>query len=131
MSVAQFQLDMSEVRSLAADMTRVDSRLSRHLIPVVRKGGVNIKNAMQADLRKSKNRGFKKIAGTVSFDELDGGYGVEVGPELPGGALENVAYFGTYKGGGTVRDPWHALEDEYPSFVKHLEDIAEGLIFGD
>lgn len=130
MSVNQFKLDMAEVRTLAADMTKVDSRLSRHLIPVVRKGGVNIKNAMQADLRKSSDRGFRHVATTVSFDELDGGFGVEVGPGA-GGELENIAYFGSYKGGGTVRDPWHALDDEYPSFIKHLEDVAGELILGD
>jgi len=129
-SVAQFKLDMSEVRSLAADMTRVESTLSRHLIPVVRKGGVNIKKAMQEDLRKSSNKGFRKIAGTVSFDEIDGGFGVEVGPGA-GGELENIAYFGSYKGGGTVRDPYHALEDEYPNFIKHLGEIAAELILGD
>lgn len=130
MSVEQFKIDMSEVRSLAADMSGVDSRLSRHLIPVVRRGGVNIKRAMQEDLRKSRNRGFKKVANTVSFDEIDNGYGVEVGPTTPDGALENIAYFGSYKGGGTVRDPWHALEDEYPNFVRELENVAETLVFG-
>lgn len=130
MSVNQFKIDMAEVRSLAADMTRVDARLTRHAIPVVRKAGVNIKNAMQADLRKSSDRGFRHVATTVSFDELDGGFGVEVGPGA-GGELENIAYFGSYKGGGTVRDPWHALDDEYPSFIKHLEDVAGELILGD
>ena len=131
MSVNQFKIDMAEVRSLAADLTRVDARLARHAIPVVRKGAVNIKDEMQADLRKSSDRGFRHVATTVSFDELDGGFGAEIGPTKPAGALANIAYFGSYKGGGTVRDPWHALDDEYPSFIKHLGDIAGELILGD
>ena len=127
---SSFVLDMSEVRTLAADMSKVDERLTRHLIPVVRKGAVNIKNAIQADLRKSSNAGFRHVATTVSFDELDGGFGAEIGPTKPAGALANVAFFGTSRGGGTVRDPWHAVEDEEPGFIRELEKVAEGLVFG-
>lgn len=130
MSVNQFKLDMSEVRSLAADMSKVDSRLTRHLIPVVRKAGVNIKEDLRKQLRASKNRGFQDVAGTVSFDEIDNGFGVEVGPGA-GGELENIAYFGSYKGGGTVEDPWHALDRENTNFLRELEKVAEGLVFGD
>ena len=135
MSINQFKIDMAEVRSLAADMTRVDSRLTRHAIPVVRKAAVNIKDAMNADFGKS--RSFGALQGTVSFDEIDGGFGAEIGPTKRSGSKRgldfgaNIAYFGSYKGGGTVRDPWHALEDEYPSFIKHLEDVAGELILGD
>ena len=89
--MANVDLDMSEVRELAVDMTRVDARLTRHLMPVVRKGAVNIKDAMQADLRKSSNKGFQYVASTVSYDELDGGFGAEIGPTKPGGALANIS----------------------------------------
>lgn len=128
--MSSVSVDMSEVRTLAADMSKVDERLTRHLIPVVRKGAVNIKNAMQADLRKSSNRGFKFVASTVSFDEMDGGLGAEIGPTKPAGALANVAFFGTSRGGGTVRDPSEALGDEEPNFIRELEKAAEGLVFG-
>lgn len=122
---------MGEVRAFAADLSKVDGRLTRHLTPVVRRGGVNIKNSMQADLRKSSNAGFRYIASTVSYDEIDDGLGVEVGPVTPDGALENIAYFGSYKGGGTVRDPREALDEEVPSFLDELGKIAEGLVLGD
>lgn len=129
MGVAQFKIDMAEVRSLAHEISGVDSRLTRHIIPVVKKGAVNIKSSMQADLRGSSDLGFKAVANTVSFDMIDDGFGAEIGPGA-GGELENIAYFGSYKGGGTVRDPWHALDEEYPNFVKHLEDVAESLVLG-
>ena len=129
--MANVELDMNEVRTLAVDMSKVDSRLTRHLVPVVRKGGVNIKNAMQADLRKSGNAGFRHVASTVSFDELDGGLGAEIGPTKPAGALANVAFFGTSRGGGTVRDPGEALADEEPNFIRELGRVAEELMFGD
>ena len=47
--MADISMDMAEVRSLAADMTAVDGRLKRHLIPTVRKAGVNIKNQLRAE----------------------------------------------------------------------------------
>ena len=129
--MANVDLDMNEVRTLAVDMSKVDSRLTRHLVPVVRKGALNIKNAMRADLRKSRNDGFKYVASTVNFDELDGGLGAEIGPTKPAGALANIAFFGSSRGGGTVREPKHALADEEPNFIRELEKVAEGLVFGD
>lgn len=129
--MANVDLDMSEVRELAVDMTRVDSRLTRHLIPVVKRGALNVKNAMQADLRKSSNAGFRHVASTVNFDDLDGGLGAEIGPTKPAGALANVAFFGTSRGGGTVRDPSEALADEEPNFIRELGRVAEELMFGD
>ena len=122
---------MNEVRTLAADMTKVDARMLRHLVPVVRRGAVNIKEAMRADLHKSSNAGFRHVASTVTFDETDDGFGAEIGPTKPAGALANIAYFGSYKGGGTVRDPTGAMNDEEPNFVRELENVAEGLVWGD
>lgn len=129
--MSDIRFDMSEVRTLAADMRQVDSRLTRHLIPVVRKGAVNVKKSMQDDLRGSSNAGFRHVASTVGFDELDGGLTAEIGPSKPAGALANIAFFGTSRGGGTVRDPGQALADEEPNFLRELEKVAEGLVFGD
>lgn len=129
--MAGVEIDVSEVRALAHDMSRVDKRLARHLIPVVRKGAVNIRDSMRTDLRGSSNPGFRHVASTVSFDMLDNGYAVEVGPSKPAGALANVAYFGTSKGGGTVRDPKEALHDEADNFIRELDKLAEELVLGD
>lgn len=125
------EIDTSEVRALARDMSRVDRRLARHLTPVVKKGAMNIKKTMQADLRQSSDAGFQYVARTVSFDLSDSGLTAEVGPSKPAGALANVAYFGTSKGGGTVRDPKEALNEEANRFVSELEKMAEGLVLND
>lgn len=124
-------IDTSEVRALAHDMARVDSSLTRHLTPVVKKGATNIKKTMQADLRQSSNAGFQYVARTVSFDLFDSGLTAEIGPSKPLGALANVAYFGTSRGGGTVRDPREALNEEADRFVSELEKMAEGLVLND
>ena len=123
-------VDTSQVRTLAADLRQVDGRMTRHLIPVIKRGAVNIKESMQADLKGSGNAGFRHVASTVNFDVTDGGFGFEVGPDKPAGALANIAYFGTSRGGGTVRDPKEALHDEEPNLLRELEKIAEGLVLG-
>lgn len=126
------EIDMSEVRTLARDMSRVDGRLARHLIPVIRKGAVNLKTRMASDFRESGNAGFRAIGNTVSFDVIDSGYGVEVGPEKPRGALANIAYFGGANGGGgSVRDPLERLEEETSAFIRELDKVAEELVLGD
>lgn len=137
MAISYEFMGMDKVRDLVADMSAIDVRVARHIPPVVRKGAVNIKDGMRRDLRGSSNRGFQAIAGTVSFDFREnfafggGEISAEVGPVTPDGALENIAYFGSWKGGGTVADPATVLEDELPRFVRELEALAEELTLGD
>lgn len=124
------EIDTSELRAFAADMSRLPGELSRHLIPTVKRGAVNVKNQMITDLQESGNAGFRYVGRTVSFDMIDTGgaeVGAEIGPAKPDGGLANIAYFGTYKGGGTVRDPLEALMEEAPRFEKALGDIVEDL----
>lgn len=120
-------VDVSEVRAFAADVTRMPGELSRHLTPTLMRGGVQIKESMRSDLEASSNGGIRAVGRTVSFD-LNAGSGfmeVEVGPEKPDGALANIAYFGTSRGGGHTRDPAERLEEEAERFEKALGDIVE------
>lgn len=132
--MASVDFDMSEVRRLSADLSKIDGRLTRHITPVIKKGAQNIKEAMQRDLNQSSNAGFRNVARSVSYDmraayAFGGGeIAVEIGPTTPDGALENIAYFGSWKGGGTVRDPGEALADEEPNFIREIEKLAEELI---
>lgn len=121
-------VELSEVRAFARELEDAPLKVVREIIPVMRKGAVNIKSDMQADLRGSSNAGFQYVASTVSYDVLDGGFGVEVGPSKPSGALANVAYFGTSRGGGTVADPVGALQAEIPRFEKAIDDILGGML---
>jgi hypothetical protein len=87
-----------------------------HLTPkvaeVMERGAVEIKKQMNADLAGSRH--FRGIAGSVNYDRKVGAGSVdyEIGPDKGshGGALANVAYFGTSRGGGTVdlEGPWRA-----------------------
>lgn len=128
--MAEMDIDMREVRKFAHDLGRVDERLARWVVPVVRKAGVNVKKSMQEDLRQSSDRGFRHIASTIRLyhKQKDGFIEAESRVTKPRGALANVAYFGTSRGGGTVRDPIKAGEEEAPNFIRELEKIAEELI---
>lgn len=124
------EVDVSEVREYAKELTDIPGELSRHAVPALKKGAQNIKTTMQADLRQSGNKGFRHVASTVNYDEVavsGAGYEVEIGPDKPSGALANIAYFGSWKGGGTVRDPREALEEEIPAFEKAVDDLIDGL----
>ena len=138
------EIDTSEVRELIADMSAVDSRLARHLKPVVAKGAQNIKAQLRSEMAASKH--FKSAARSISYDIDDDGFGAEIGPEASGGGtLANIAYFGGSGwsgrkrpgpgwqqgpgGGGTVADPVEALNAETPRFLEALADAAEGAIF--
>ena len=127
------QFDMSEVRAVAADMRAVDGRLNRWTLGVIEKGALNIKNQLRSEMQASRH--FKGAAGDIDYDirHSPGVIEAEIGPRSgPGnpGALANIAYFGTSRGGGTVRNPEYALAEEMPRFIRAMEAEAERLIFG-
>lgn len=129
--MARIDLDMSEVTTLAADMRAVDGRLARHLVPVVSKGALNIKQEIRDSFRASSNKGIRYVGSTVSYDltTTTGEISAEIGPTKPAGSLANIAIWGTSKGGGGVPDPSLALANEAIGLGKALADIAEEIIW--
>ena len=134
--MAGIEFDMSEVRMAIADMSAIDTTMNRHAFAVVDKGANNIKNQLREDMQASEH--FKGAARSITYDTSygsfsgSGAYEAEIGPESgPGnaGALANIAYFGTSRGGGTVRNPEYALAEEIPRFEKAMLDMAVDAIF--
>lgn len=121
-------VDASEVRAYEAKLASAGSASKGQLAAVVSKGALNIKQDLQAELRGSGNAGFRHVASTVSYDLEDGGMTAVVGPTKPSGALANIAYFGSWKGGGTREDPRVALEAEVPRFQAALLALVDGLL---
>lgn len=124
------EVDTSELRALAADLGRAPDKVQQGVRPVLAKGALNVKAEMQAAMRGSRH--FGQIAPSISYDtKVDGG-GVEaeIGPDKgrAGGALANIAYFGTSRGGGTVPDPQVALTTEAPRFEQALSDLLGDLL---
>ena len=128
-----YALDTSEVRALAADMKAAPNVLAKNVRAVVHKGANNIKNQMRDEMSSSEH--FGGVARFISYDMHGGSiFGTavieaEIGPRAEGaGLLENIAYFGTSRGGGTIADPQGALDAEMPKYVSALEELMGDLL---
>ena len=127
----RIEIDLHELDAIGREIAVATAAAESQARPVMQKAGVVMKDALRSDLRASKH--FAGIAGDVSFDTtvtaagIDLEVGLRSGPGQPG-ALGNVAYFGTSRGGGTVPDPVHALEDELPNVEQHLLGILGRLL---
>ena len=125
--------DVSQLRTLVTDMQAVPPKVAREVPAVVKKGADNVKKTMQSDFRQS--RSFGQIAGSVNYDVTSDGDGVEaeIGPDKSlrrfGPSLAVIAYWGAaHGGGGTVRDPARAMEDEAPKFEQALAKLLDGVL---
>ena len=128
------EIDTQQIRVFAADIRAADARTDRALIPVMRKAARGAAAVLRKDLKKSRNKGFRFVAGAVDWEVFTGSDGAwaEIGPNpARHGNLENIAYFGSWKGGGTVRDPGEAGEEYAPGFAALLEDYAEQILSGE
>lgn len=121
--------DASELRAFSSDIARFADDLAGHVRAVVVKGAVNIKTTMRADMESSVH--FKRAALDITFDTIEerNAMSAEIGPVVGSsarhaGPLAWIAYFGAPNGGGgTVRDPVHALEEETPRFESALDAL--------
>lgn len=122
--------DTSELRAFALDLNEAPIELVRHAVPVLKRGAQNIKDDMQAEART--HRRFKGLARTISYDIEDTSEGLEaeIGPDKDrGGAIANIAYFGSsISGGGTVEDPQAALDREQPKLAAALDELLDGML---
>lgn len=127
--MAGIEFDISELQRLATDLADAGVALPDAIRPVVSRGALNIKNQMRAEMAASRH--FRGAAGDIDYDLEDHGLAALIGPRSgrgQPGALANIAYFGTSRGGGTVPDPQEALDAETPRFLKALGDVMEGLM---
>jgi hypothetical protein len=132
--------DTSDLDALASDFRKIPAEMVPKVKGVVAKSALNTKEIMQADVRRSTHFKGKKKPGLDRSIDYDlkvlgfGGDGVieaEIGPNKhrnPGASLANIAYFGTSRGGGTVRNPEDAMLDEAPNFYEFAFKATEGLL---
>ncbi|MFC8037825.1 hypothetical protein ACFUOZ_00530 [Paenarthrobacter sp. NPDC057355] len=116
---------LEEVRRLAQNLGKVAGSAVEDVDAVLKKGAQNIKMEMVADVSASEH--FKGMAGSISYESR---YSVGrpryvVGPDKSrrGGALGNIYYFGTSRGGGSG-DIDKPLRSEEPRTVSALEALA-------
>jgi hypothetical protein len=119
-----FGIDDSQLRGVTQNLGRISGRALKDVEPVVKRGAQNIKNDLVSDAQASKH--FHVLAGAISYDSdyRLGQVGYEIGPDKGrrGGALGNIAYFGTSRGGGTL-DLDTPLSNEAPRLEKALGDL--------
>lgn len=107
-------IDDSELRAFAQDLAAAAGRVADAVRPTMSKAGLNIKDAYAAQARGSSNPGFRRLGGTISYDLIDGGFGVEIGPDRSRGGAAGLAGFflGWPNGGGGGGDLDGPLEAE-------------------
>lgn len=126
-------IDSSELRALAREIRTAPARKKRSIPPLVKRGAVNIKRQLRAEMGASRH--FKQVVPLIDFDlkgvNLFGSdlIEAEIGPRSEGaGSLANIAYFGGANGGGgRVPDPQGALDAEAPRFESALSDLLGDL----
>ena len=116
----------AELYAFANDLGKIAVEAVPETNKILEKGALNIKNGLVSNLRGS--RSFKCMAGSISYDPKFQGLtslGFVIGPDKArrGGALGNIAFFGTSRGGGTV-DLEGPLRDEAPVIEGLLEDLV-------
>ena len=113
-----------DLRAFAQDLGRVAGKAVPDTDKVLKKGAQNIKEDLVSGARASRH--FKCMAGSISYDPVGGvgSLGYEVGPDKGrrGGALGNIAFFGTSRGGGTL-DLEEPLERERPNLERELDGL--------
>ena len=124
--MSSFSIDTSEVQRLAANLGKVAGAAVKDVDAVFKKGAQNVKDEMQADARGSVH--FKGMAGSISYDSAYsvGAVRYEVGPDKSrrGGALGNIYYFGTSRGGGSG-DLEKPIRSEAPRLESALLDLGD------
>lgn len=125
--MAGVEIDDSELRAYAVTLTAAAAGALAKVSPVVSMAALNVKRQLTAEMAASAS--FKGAAGSISYEihsELSG-LAAEIGPDQDrrGGALANIAYFGSPStpGGATVPDPLYAAEAEYPALARFLADV--------
>lgn len=123
-------LDMSEVRALAADLGRVPGRVIPELDATTKRAAQGLKDSLNAALGSSRH--FKAASGSVTYDPIArlGSIGYEVGPDKDrrAGALANLAFFGGANGGGGTVDIDGPIDAERDLLSQHVDKILGGLL---
>ena len=116
----------AELRELAANLGKIAGSAVKDVDGVIQKGALNIKKEMAYSAVWSTH--FKGMAGSISYDShyLPGRVRYVIGPDKSrrGGALGNIAYFGTSRGGGTL-DIDQPLRSEGPRTMRALADLLD------
>ena len=116
----------NDARRIANNLGKIAAGAVKDVDAVMKKGAQNLKEDLISGARSSTH--FKGMAGSISYDQTNGlrTISYEVGPDKDrrGGALGNIFYFGTSRGGGSG-DLDGPVDRERPRLEKALLDLAD------
>ena len=116
----------AELRQFAIAVGNIADGAYDQVNAVISKAAVNVKSEMIADV--SKSRHFRGMAGSITYEHHNtrGVIRREVGPDKGrrGGALGNIYYFGTSRGGGTG-DIEKPLNTEEPRLMSAMQSLVD------
>lgn len=118
-----------ELQQFATDLGAISDKALPEVQSIFKASMVDIKKGMNQNFYNSKH--FKGAGGSVHFDSMHqvGAVVYEIGPDKNrrGGAIGNVAYFGTSRGGGTVDFEGPYLR-ELPVVEKYMDALVANWI---
>lgn len=121
--------DIEGLDALVTDLGKIPNAAYKATSGVLEKGALDLKDQLNANLANSRH--FKGASGSVTYDRKIslGSVSFEVGPDKQrrGGALGNIAFFGTSRGGGTV-DIDGPVKSVGASVERFLGQAVEGLL---
>lgn len=116
----------AELRQFAISVGHIADGAYDDVDAVVTKGAVNVKSEMIADVAASKH--FKGMAGSITYEHENTRNVIRrvIGPDKSrrGGALGNIYYFGTSRGGGSG-DLDKPLNSEEPRYLSAMHALVE------
>lgn len=125
-------IDLSQIDGLVEHLGAIADQAYDEVDAVVMKGAVNVKTEMVADASASEH--FKGMAGSITFEHHNTRDVIrrEIGPDKGrrGGALGNIYYFGTSRGGGSgdIEKPMNSEEPRFAAGIQALVDRWAGQI---
>ena len=126
--MAEFEVDTSELRTLSADLGRVQDRALKQVRSTTQRAALNIKRQMQTEAGTSPH--FSRVPASISYETWEDrhGVGADIGPEIgrAQGSLAFLAYEGTATMGPLFPDPSGAMEAEAEAWEAYLADAVVG-----
>ena len=128
--MAGVEFDTSEVRKLAADLSRAPAESATAVRAVMQKASLNIKNDLRSQAQSSGIREAAALAGFITYDTKvgPGGITAEIGPTEGSSGSFAFLYFGNSKNGPVLPDPGDALTKEAPNVEKYLGEVLDGML---
>ena len=119
-----------DLRSFAVELGKVASEVLPDVDKVAKRAAQNMKDEYAQEASSSGH--FSSVGPSWSYDRAYGvgSVGYELGPDKgkAGGALANIYYFGSPRGGGGTGDIEGPLDREQPRMMKALDDLLGGLL---